>query len=160
MSKAFAIACLIALSYVQAHAANPQDQNKTIAKRVFLELYNQNKFDIADQIYAKDFVNHGLHRNVGLKEDQYAARGWKQAFPDLVISVDQTIAEGDLVTVLWSGRGTNTGNGNGITATGKTVEARGITIWRIVDGKITEEWSEFDQLGIMQQLGLIPSTTQ
>jgi len=40
------------------------------------------------------------------------------------------------------------------------VEARGITIWRIVDGKITEEWSEFDQLGIMQQLGLIPSTTQ
>jgi len=99
VSKAFAIACLIALSYVQAHAANPQDQNKTIAKRVFLELYNQNKFDIADQIYAKDFVNHGLHRNVGLKEDQDAARGWKQAFPDLVISVDQTIAEGDRVRV-------------------------------------------------------------
>jgi steroid delta-isomerase-like uncharacterized protein len=161
MTRTFAIVCLIcSFCFSQAWAASPQEENKTIAKRVFLELYNQNKFEVADQIYAKDFVNHGLHRNIGLKEDQDAARGWKQAFPDLVISVDQTIAEGDLVTVLWSGRGTNTGAGNGIPATGKKVEGRGITIWRIVNGKITEEWSEFDQLGIMQELGLIPSTTQ
>ena len=64
------------------------------------------------------------------------------------------IAEGDLVVVYWIARGTNTGTGNGLPATGKQVEQAGITIWRIVDGKIKEEWSAFDQLSMMQQLGL------
>jgi len=58
--------------------------------------------------------------------------------------------------VLYTGTGTNTGEGNGLPATGKKIEARGITIWRILNGKITEEWSEFDRLGIMKDLGLLP----
>jgi steroid delta-isomerase-like uncharacterized protein len=65
------------------------------------------------------------------------------------------IADGDLVAVYWIARGTNTGAGNGLPATGKKVEQSGITIWRIVDGKIKEEWSAFDQLSMMQQLGLL-----
>lgn len=92
-----------------------------------------------------------------LKEDQAAARGWKLAFPDLQTTVVQEIAEGDLVSVLWTATGTNPGEGNGLPATGKKVNARGITVWRIVNGKLTEEWSEFDQLRIMQQLGLVAS---
>lgn len=56
------------------------------------------------------------------------------------------VAEGDLVTVVWTATGTNTGQGNGLPATGKKVAGRGITVWRIVDGKIREEWSEFDSL--------------
>jgi steroid delta-isomerase-like uncharacterized protein len=72
------------------------------------------------------------------------------------MTVLQEIAEGDLVTVLWTGTGTNTGEGNGLPATGKSGRIRGITIWRIVNGKITEEWSEFDQHSIMEQLGLAP----
>ena len=59
--------------------------------------------------------------------------------------------------VSWVARGTNTGTGNGLPATGKKVEQAGITIWRIVDGKIKEEWSEFDQLSMMKQLGLLPN---
>ncbi len=66
------------------------------------------------------------------------------------------IAEGDLVAVLWSGRGTNTGTGNGFPATGRKVQVRGITIWRIIDGRIREEWSAFDRLWMMQQAGLLP----
>ena len=57
--------------------------------------------------------------------------------------------------VYWVARGTNTGTGNGLPATGKKVEQSGITIWRIVDGKIKEEWSAFDQLSMMKQLGLL-----
>jgi len=68
------------------------------------------------------------------------------------------VAENDLVTVVWTGTGTNTGQGNGLPATGKKVELRGITVWSIVDGKIHEEWSAFDQLRMMQQLGLIPES--
>jgi predicted ester cyclase len=104
------------------------------------------RFDRAAELYSPDFINHGSHRNVGLKEDQDAARAWKQAFPDLVITPEKVIAEGDLVTVYWVARGTNTGAGNGLPATGNSMEASGIMIWRIVGGRITDEWSAFDQL--------------
>jgi steroid delta-isomerase-like uncharacterized protein len=90
-----------------------------------------------------------------LEEDQAALKGWHQAFPDLSIVPEKLIADGDQVAVYWIARGTNTGTGNGLPATGKKAEQSGITIWRIVDGKIKEEWSAFDQLSLMQQLGLL-----
>ena len=150
------IALLFAISPASAAPRPELEKNKAVARRVFDEIFNQGKFEVADEIYAKDFVNHGVHRDVGLKEDQDAARGWKLAFPDGRMTVLKEIAEGDLVTVLYTGTGTNTGEGNGLPATGKKIEARGITIWRILNGKITEEWSEFDRLGIMKDLGLLP----
>jgi len=150
------IALLFAISPASAAPRPELEKNKAVARRVFDEIFNQGKFEVADEIYAKDFVNHGVHRDVGLKEDQDAARGWKLAFPDGKMTVLKEIAEGDLVTVLYTGTGTNTGEGNGLPATGKQIEARGITIWRIVNGKITEEWSEFDRLGIMKDLRLLP----
>lgn len=152
------IAWLMCILSLTAFAGNVQTRNKAIARRVFEEILTQGKFEVAEQIYSKDFVNHGLTRDASLKEDQDAARGWKQAFPDLKMTVLQEIAEGDLVTVLWSGTGTNTGQGVGLPATGKGGTLRGITIWRIVNGKLTEEWSEFDQLRMMKQLGLIPGS--
>jgi steroid delta-isomerase-like uncharacterized protein len=133
-----------------------QEQNKAIAKRAFEELLSRGQFELAEQLYAKDFVNHGIHRDIGLVEDQEALKGWHQAFPDGAIVPEKLIAEGDLVTVYWVARGTNTGTGNGLPATGKRAELAGITIWRIVDGKIKEEWSAFDRLSMMQQLGLLP----
>jgi steroid delta-isomerase-like uncharacterized protein len=146
----------VAIFSLGCFASDTQEQNKAVARRVFDEIFNQGKFQAADEIYAPNFVNHGLHRDFDLKEDQAAARGWKMAFPDLRTAVVQEVAEGDLVSVLWTATGTNTGEGNGLPATGKKMKARGITIWRIQNGKITEEWSEFDQLPIMQELGLVP----
>ena len=139
-----------------AYASSLQEQNKALAKRAFEELLSKGKFELAEQLYAKDFVNHGIHRNISLAEDQAALKGWHEAFPDVVIMPEKLIAEGDLVTIYWIARGTNTGAGNGLPATGKKVEQSGITIWRIVGGKIKEEWSAFDQLSMMQQLGLLP----
>jgi steroid delta-isomerase-like uncharacterized protein len=136
-------------------ASSLQEQNKALAKRAFEELLSKGRFELAEQLYAKDFVNHGIHRNATLEEDQAALKGWHQAFPDVVIVPEKLIAEGDLVTVYWIARGTNTGTGNGLPATGKKAELAGITIWRIVDNKIKEEWSAFDQLSMMQQLGLL-----
>lgn len=136
-------------------ASSLQEQNKALAKRAFEELLSKGKFELAEQLYAKDFVNHGIHRDIGFDEDQAALKGWHQAFPDLAIVPEKLIAEGDLVTIYWIARGTNTGTGNGLPATGKKAEQSGITIWRIVSGKIKEEWSAFDQLSLMQQLGLL-----
>ena len=137
-------------------ASSLTEQNKAIARRAFEEILNKGDFELAKQLYAKDFVNHGIHRDASLEEDQAALKGWHQAFPDVVIAPEKLIAEDDLVTVYWTARGTNTGTGNGLPATGKKAELSGITIWRIVDGKIKEEWSAFDQLSMMQQLGLLP----
>jgi steroid delta-isomerase-like uncharacterized protein len=138
-----------------ACASSLQEQNKALAKRAFEELLSKGKFELAEQLYAKDFVNHGIHRDIGFNEDQAALRGWHEAFPDLAIVPEKLIAEGDMVTIYWIARGTNTGAGNGLPATGKKAEQSGITIWRIVNGKIKEEWSAFDQLSLMQQLGLL-----
>ena len=136
-------------------ASSLQEQNKALAKRAFEELLSGGRFELAEQLYAKDFVNHGIHRNISLAEDQAALKGWHEAFPDVVIAPEKLIAEGDLVVVYWIARGTNTGTGNGLPATGKKVEQAGITIWRMVNDKIKEEWSAFDQLSLMQQLGLL-----
>ena len=153
--------CVLMTAFLTVGTAFARDRkaerNKAVARRVFTEIFNQGKFEVADEIYAKDFVNHGLTRDIGLKEDQAAAQGWRQAAPDLVMTIEKEVGEGDLVTVLWTGAGTNTGTGNGLPATGKRIRVRGITIWRIVEGKIREEWSSFDQLSMLQQAGLLPS---
>jgi steroid delta-isomerase-like uncharacterized protein len=134
-----------------------QEQNKAIARRAFDEILSLGRFELAEQLYAKEFINHGLHSNASLEEDQTALKGWHTAFPDLVVVPEKLIAEDDLVTIYWIARGTNTGTGNGLPATGKKAELTGITIWRIVDGKIKDEWSAFDQLSMMRQFGLIPA---
>ena len=157
MRKTLLILALGIMSLSPAVSAESAEKRKAVARRVFEEIFNQGKFEVADEIYAKDFVNHGVTREIGLNEDQAAARGWRSAFPDLKMKVDKALVDGDYVTVLWSGEGTNTGEGNGLPATGKKLKGRGITIWRISGGKIREEWSEFDQMRIMQQLGLMPA---
>jgi steroid delta-isomerase-like uncharacterized protein len=121
-------------------------KNKAIAARVFEEIFNQAKFQVADEIYAPDFVNHGLHRDATLQEDQNAVHAEKKAFPDLKMTVSLMTAKDDLVTAVWTFRGTHTGSGLGLPPTGARIELRGITVWRIVNGKISEEWTSFNEL--------------
>jgi steroid delta-isomerase-like uncharacterized protein len=129
-----------------------QDRNKAIAMRVFDENFNQGRFEVADEIYAPDFKNHGLHRDADLQEDQQAVHDEKQAFPDLHMTVDLLVAEDDLVTAVWTFHGTHTHDGyGGLPATGAVIAMRGITVWRIVDGKIREEWTAFNDLGAYAQ---------
>jgi steroid delta-isomerase-like uncharacterized protein len=135
-----------------AALVSQQEQNKAVARRVFEEIFNQGKFQVADEIYAKDFVNHGLHSDVGLAEDQAAARFEKQACPDLKMTIGPMVAEGDLVSVLWIARGTNTASAGWLPATGAKIEERGITIWRIADGKIREEWTSYNELRIVREI--------
>jgi len=125
-----------------------QARNKAVATRVFDEIFNQGKFEVADEIYAPDFRNHGATRTVDLKVDQDYVHAEKKAFPDLRISVQEMIAEGDKVAVLWTFRGTHTGSGyEGLPPTGTKVEIRGMTIWRFQNGRIVEEWSSFSETG-------------
>ena len=157
MKIAITVSACLALIAGSLFASSLQEENKAIARRAFEEILSKGRYELAEELYARDFVNHGLHRDATLQEDQAALRGWHQAFSDIAIVPNKLIAEGDLVTIYWIAHGTNTGTGNGLPATGKKAELAGITIWRIVDGKIKEEWSAFDQLSMMQQLGLLPT---
>ncbi len=131
-----------------------QETNKAVARRFFEEIFNQGRFQVADQLYAPGFVNHGLHRNHSQQEDQAAVRWEKQAFPDLKITTDLMVAEGDLVTVVWTARGANTRAASPLPATGFKLELRGITVWRIVAGKICEEWTSFDLSQAVRQFAI------
>jgi predicted SnoaL-like aldol condensation-catalyzing enzyme len=91
---------LVALLFGGAAWAGPvQEKNKAVARRVFEEIFTRAKFEVANETYAPEFVNHGLRSSVGLKEDQEAARGWRDAFPDGKMAVVMMIAEDDLVTI-------------------------------------------------------------
>lgn len=144
-------AAFAADSALPPDGTSQEARNKVVATRVFEEIFNQGKFQVADEIYASDFVNHGLHRNFDLQDDQAAVHAEKKAFPDLKMTVDLMVAEADLVTVVWTFRGTNTAAGYGLPPTGARIELRGITVWRIVDGKIREEWTSFDELQAARQ---------
>jgi predicted ester cyclase len=137
----------------EATAPSVQERNKAIAMRVFDENFNQGRFEVAGEIYAPEFKNHGLHRDADLTEDQQAVHDEERAFPDLHMTVDLLLAEGDLVTAVWTFRGTHTHGGyGGLPATGTSIAMRGITVWRIVDGKIRDEWSSFNELGAYAQV--------
>ena len=148
--KFIAIALAALTAAASAQASPETDANTAVAARVFNDIYNRREFVVAKDIYAANFVNHGETRDAGLAEDLAASRGWCDAFPDLHVTIDQTVAEHDLVTILWTAEGTNTGTGNGLKASGKHLKLRGITIWRVTNGRLSEEWSEFDEERVLR----------
>src|SRR5262249_52581948 len=125
--KKIIIVTAIPLAIGSLLASSLQEQNKAIARREFEEILSRGRLELAQQFYAKDFVNHGIHRDATLEEDQAALKGWHQAFSDVAIVPGKLIAEGDFVVVYWIARGTNTGTGNGLPATGKKAALAGVT---------------------------------
>jgi steroid delta-isomerase-like uncharacterized protein len=136
---------------------------KTIARRVMEEIFSaEGNLDVTDEIIASDFVGHDptlpepTRGPEGLKQ---AAMGYRTAFPDMVCTVEQQVAEGDTVVTRWTARGTHQGELFGIPPTGKQATVTGISIARVVDGKVVEDRTNWDALGMMQQLGAIPTPT-
>lgn len=136
------------------------EQNKNLIRRYFEEAWNQGGLDVLDEIVAQGYVNHdpfvpGLPAGPdGLKP---IMAGFRAAFPDLHYTIEDLVAEGDKVVTRWTMRATHTGEFMGMPATGKQVMVGGMQIERIVEGQITEHWRKSDDLGLMQQLGAIPS---
>jgi steroid delta-isomerase-like uncharacterized protein len=136
------------------------EENKAISRRSGEEIFNGGNLGLADELYAPDYVLHDpslpedLHGPEGLK--QYATMS-RRTFPDARVTVEDQIAEGDKVVDRWTARGTHTGDLMGIPPTGRRIEVSEFTISRFAGGKIAEEWHQGDDLGMMQQLGVVPS---
>ena len=135
------------------------EQNKAIARRVFEEVWNKGNLDALDEVYVADVVGHNAPpgQPPGIKGTRQFIGMYLQAFPDTRMVVEDQVAEGDKVVTRWTATGTHRGELMGMPPTGKSVRVTGITINRLEGGKIVEEWGTFDQLGMLQQLGAIPS---
>ncbi|HEX2156502.1 MAG TPA: ester cyclase [Actinomycetes bacterium] len=93
----------------------------------------------------------------GRRQFQQVIEAWRAAFPDVRSTVEEQVAEGDRVVTRWTARGTHTGDFQGMVPTGRSFTLTGITIERVVDGKIAEVWVNRDDLGLLSQLGALPA---
>ena len=85
--------------------------------------------------------------------------GYRTAFPDLRLTIEAQVSEGDLVVTRWKASGTHQGELFGIAPTGKQATVTGISLTRVSGGKIAEDWTNWDTLGLLQQLGAVPAPT-
>ena len=136
-----------------------EEENKAVVRREVEELYNYTgNLDAVEEIFSPDYVSHeptsGEVR--GIEGARQFAATVREAFPDLENTIEDMVAEGDMVVMRFRGSGTYEGETEAFgSPTGKRMEITGITIKRLSDGKIVEAWTNFDALGMMQQLGMI-----
>ena len=141
------------------------EDNKALTRRFRLEVFSQGNIAAIDEICDANWTLHvpfdpqgnwprgpqGMRQLVNL---------YRSAFPDLQFTIEDEVAEGDKVVTRWTARGTHKGELMGIPPTGRQATVTGITINRMANGKIVEDWANFDALGMMQQLGVIPAPGQ
>ena len=136
------------------------EQNKAISQRIPLEVFNQGRLDVIDEIVAPDIKEHGdLPPGIpaGREGLKAVASALRKGFPDIKYRIDLQVAEGDFVAGYTTVSGTHKGEVFGMPATGKRAEWAETHIVKIVNGKITEHWGIVDQLGMLRQLGLAPT---
>jgi steroid delta-isomerase-like uncharacterized protein len=139
------------------------EENKAVVRRFLEEVFSGGNLELVDEIFAPHYALHDpsvpgeVRGPEGMKQYVSMYRG---AYPDTRFTVEDQIAEGDEVVTRWTGRGTHRGELMGIPPTGEQVTITGITINRLSGGKIEEQWNNFDQLGVLRQLGVAPAPGQ
>ncbi len=136
------------------------EENKALVRRAFEEIWNQGNLDAVGEFCADDYVLHDpmVPEEVRGPEGfrSYVAT-FRNAFPDLEFTIEDELAEGDRVATRYSARGTHRGELMGVAPSGNRIAVTGIVISRISGGKFTEAWVSGDDLGLMQQIGVVPS---
>jgi steroid delta-isomerase-like uncharacterized protein len=139
------------------------DESKAIVRRVNEEIWNKGDLDVIDEVIADDFVT----TVIGAPDQIRGPQGFREfvvmyrtAFPDLRLTIEEQITEGEIVVTRWKATGTHEGELMGIPATGKQATTSGVNINRVSGGKLVEGWSLFDQLGLLQQIGAVQVPTR
>src|SRR5438105_81188 len=130
------------------------ENNKELFNRCWLGYFNQGDMSGVDEIVASNYIWHGPGQEINGREGikQFLA-ALRSAISDIQMSVEKQMAEGDETATRWRIQGTHKGNLFGVAPTNKPVNITGLVITRFAQGKIVEEWEEFDQLGMLQQIG-------
>lgn len=134
------------------------EQNKTSVRRLFEEVWNKGLVPVADELFAPSYTHHDSSTpdvGRGPEGEKKRVTLYRNAFPDIRLTIEDIIAEGETVVARWSCRGTHKGDLNGIAPTGKQVNITGVSIARFTNGKMFEGFVNWDALGLMQQLGVV-----
>ncbi|MDX6380111.1 MAG: hypothetical protein QOI57_1135 [Rubrobacteraceae bacterium] len=138
----------------------PTEENKAITRRFLEEIFTGGNLELVDELFAPDFILHdsSVPQEVrGVEALKQYITMYRTAYPDTHFTVEDQIAEGNEVVTRWTGQGTHQGELMGISPTGNQVTVTGIEVDRVSGGKIEESWVSYDALGMMQQLGIVPS---
>ncbi len=134
------------------------DENIQLMRRWFQEVWNEGRVETVYELLSPDAVargQRGAEAEIrGPEEFAKFVREIRGTFPDIKVTVEDVFGSNDKVVLRWSGVMTHTGDAMGLPASGRTVHSRGITIARIADGKIVEGWDNWDQLGMLEQIGV------
>jgi len=136
------------------------EENRQLLHRWFEEVWNKGRADVIDELFAEDGIAHGLADETGAPLRGASAfrqfhGKFRGAFPDIVVTVEDTLAEGDKVAARCTVRAVHSGDDLGLAATQKPMEITGMSIVRIKDGKIVEAWNNFDFMSMFRQLGAL-----
>ncbi len=132
------------------------EENKTLVRRGS-DALNERNWAALDALCASDIVSHIASVTIqGLEPYKQCLAMYFTAFPDARLTIEDLIAEGDRVAVRQTLHGTHQGDFMGMPPTGRQVTGTGISIFRIVNGKVVEQWANYDDLGLLQQLGVVP----
>jgi steroid delta-isomerase-like uncharacterized protein len=138
------------------------DENKALVARMPLEVFNQGKLDVIDEVISEDFVDHarplpGMPVPTGREGVMAYATAVRQAFPDLRVTISNAVAEDDIVMQHVTSTATMKGNFAGMEPSGKHASWDAVHIARVRDGKVVEHWMVQDDIGMLQQLGFLPT---
>jgi predicted ester cyclase len=138
------------------------EENKALFRRTYEELLNRGNLDVADELVVPEFINHEAPpgRDRGPESMRGLAVMLRTAFPDLRFEIEELVAEGDVVAGRLTMSGTHEGPLMGMPPTGRSVRQDHMHFVRFQDGKVIEHWGVRDELGMMQQLGVLPERGQ
>ena len=141
-----------------------KEELKATIRRVIIEAWNRGNIDALDELYAADFIRHRppFSDIEGLDAHKQRVKVVRSSYPDHKTIIHDIIVDGDTVALWYTWRGTHTGQGMSIPPTGKQVSVAGCDVYKIVDGKIVEEWDHEGFLSLFQQLGyeIVPPEKQ
>ena len=135
------------------------EDNIKLIQRFYDEGWNENNLDVYDELVTDDFVDHQAVPGLPPGREGFKLLNvmFRSAFPDVYVAVENIVADDDKVGCRWRSGGTHQGELFGIPATGKTVEITATVFYRVEDGRLAEGWINRDDLGLMRQLGVVPS---
>jgi len=135
------------------------EQNESLVRRTIEEIVNQGNFDLVNQLISPEYASFEPTVGPMRGREGYVAlvTSYRNAFPDMKMTIEEQIAEGDSVVTRWRAEGTHRGELMGIAPTGKRVSVQGIVISRIKNGQLVDDYESFDVYGMLRQLGVAPA---
>ena len=134
------------------------EETRAVVDRFWDEVWNKRNFAIGDKLLTDDVVINNFNViSQGREAQRQSTPPFFSGFPDLTVNIEFTITEEDKVAVRWTAKGIHNDEFQGIPPTGKPINIAVVAIYRVDGGKIIEGWSQPDALGLMQQIGVIPS---